>query len=56
MATRRKKPGPKPRAGKTADGRIELRVTPDERKAWERAAGDRPLSEWIRERCKTRLT
>lgn len=41
---------------KTDDARTELvklRLTPDERRAWEQAAEreDKTLSEWIRERC-----
>lgn len=42
--------GRPPRAN-GATKRIELRLTAAEREAWERAAGDRSLSEWIREAC-----
>jgi len=50
MTARRLKPGPKPRAGKTATGRIEVRVTVAEQHAWERAADKEhlSLSEWLR--------
>lgn len=50
--TRAKKPlrpGPKPRGGETSRP-LTIRATASERIAWERAAGDRPLGEWIRDR------
>ncbi|HEX7096678.1 MAG TPA: hypothetical protein VF183_12405 [Acidimicrobiales bacterium] len=45
--------GRPPRAGKASTEIVKLRVTPDERRAWEQAAEreDKTLSEWIRERC-----
>ncbi len=45
--------GRKPRSGSAATERIELRLTTDERRAWESRAAeaDTSLSEWIRERC-----
>jgi hypothetical protein len=39
------------RAAKVADELIALRLTKAERRAWERAAGDRSLSDWIRDTC-----
>lgn len=47
--------GRPPRAGKVAADTVRLRVTADERKAWEHAARDAKLtlSEWIRARCST---
>lgn len=44
----KRKPGRPPRAGKRAAERIEVRVTKVERQAWERAAGDATLSDWLR--------
>lgn len=43
----------RPRSKSAASERIELRVTTDERRAWEASAasGEQTLSEWIRERC-----
>lgn len=38
------------RAGVVAD-RFTLRLTPAERARWQHLAGERPLGEWIRERC-----
>lgn len=49
--TPKRKPGRPPRADKAAEERIEVRLTADERRSWERAAGDVSLSEWIRARC-----
>jgi hypothetical protein len=45
----KRKPGRPPRAGKVARERIEIRATTAERRAWERAAGDVPLSMWLRD-------
>jgi hypothetical protein len=39
------------RAGKVADDRITIRATAAERRAWERAAGEQNLSDWIRAQC-----
>lgn len=49
--------GAKPRAGKAATERIELRVTRLERAAWEHAAAQAglSLSEWIRSKCRPSL-
>jgi hypothetical protein len=44
-----RKPGRPPRSDKPATERIEVRLTKDERKAWERAAGKRTLSDWLRD-------
>jgi hypothetical protein len=41
--------GRPPRVGKVAGEIVKLRVTADERRAWRRAAGQRSLSEWIRD-------
>lgn len=46
MANR--KPGRPPRAARPSSERIEIRITAAERKAWERAAGETTLSEWLR--------
>jgi uncharacterized protein (DUF1778 family) len=45
-------PGRPPRAGTAATGRIELRVTDDERAAWMAAAelDGETLSDWMRAR------
>jgi hypothetical protein len=46
--------GRPPRAGQTASERIELRVTPTERKAWARMAKRHEcdsISDWIRGLC-----
>jgi hypothetical protein len=45
--------GRPPRDGKASSEIVKLRVTADERKAWEQRASsdDKTLSEWIRERC-----
>lgn len=51
MTERRRKPGRPPRAGKPAEERIEVRLTAAERRAWERAAGEQTLSDWIRALC-----
>jgi hypothetical protein len=45
------KSGRPPRSSKAATERVELRLTTAERKAWERAAGDLSLSDWIRDLC-----
>ena len=42
------KPGRPYRSGSLADERITVRATKVERNAWESAAGDMPLSEWLR--------
>lgn len=39
--------GRPPRAGVTADRRLELRVTADEIKRWTTAAGESPVSRWV---------
>lgn len=39
------------RADRASTVIVAVRLTQAERDAWQRAAGDRPLSEWIRERC-----
>jgi hypothetical protein len=36
------------RAGAAAQP-VTIRATPDERAAWERAAGDKPLGAWLRD-------
>jgi hypothetical protein len=41
--------GRPPRSDTAATERLELRITADERAAWERAAGDAPLSVWLRD-------
>lgn len=41
--------GRPPRSPKPATERLELRLTVDENKRLLRAAGDRPLGEWVRE-------
>lgn len=43
----------RPKSGNAASERIEIRATPDERRAWETRAAEAEatLSEWIRERC-----
>lgn len=46
-----KRPGRPLRSNKPSLERIEIRITTAERKAWEKAAGDLTLSEWIRQRC-----
>lgn len=48
-----KKRGRPPRAGEISKP-ITVRVSADERLAWEGAAGDQQLSDWIRARCDTR--
>lgn len=48
--------GRPPRSSKPSLGRVELRVTAAERKAWERAAGAKSLSEWIRALCNAAST
>ena len=40
MTTKRKGPGRPPRLNKAATDRIEIRVTPAERKVWQQAASD----------------
>ena len=49
----KRRPGRPPRSTTPSLERIEIRVTPDERWAWEQAARreDKTLSEWIRGRC-----
>jgi hypothetical protein len=37
--------------GDAADERITLRLTAGERTAWEAAAGERSLGDWVRETC-----
>ena len=46
---KRKGPGRPPRANKAATARIELRVTPQEKRTFERAAGDKTVSDWLRD-------
>jgi hypothetical protein len=46
---RRKGPGRPPRANEAATARIELRVTPAEKRTFERAAGDKTVSDWLRD-------
>lgn len=46
----RRRPGRPSRDG-FASGRLTIRVSAPEREAWKRAAGDRSLTEWIREQC-----
>jgi uncharacterized protein (DUF1778 family) len=41
--------GRPPRSDTAATERLELRITADERAAWERAAGAEPLSVWLRD-------
>lgn len=47
----------KPRRGRPPLGNkartipLVVKVSVDEREAWRAKAGDRPLGEWIRERC-----
>lgn len=50
------RPGRPPRAGKTSGEVVKLRVTADERRAWEQQAArdELSLSEWIRVRCNAR--
>lgn len=43
-----KRRGRPPRSKASATERLELRLTIDERKRLERAAGDHPLAEWVR--------
>lgn len=54
MAKRKDVGGRPPRGGKTSTETIKLRVTPDERRAWEsEAAGSQmTLSEWLRNAAK----
>lgn len=40
------------RAKSAADVRITIRLTEQEHRAWIKAAGDLPLGEWIRKRCR----
>jgi len=47
--------GRQPRASIAATARVTLRLTGRERQTWQRAAGPRPLSDWIRESCELRL-
>ena len=42
-------PGRPPRAGTAAVAQISVKVTADERTAWEQAAGDQPLAKWMRD-------
>lgn len=46
--TQARRPGRPPRSSVPATDRLEMRITPAEREAWERAAGDLSLSEWLR--------
>lgn len=39
------------RATRVADELVAVRLTKAERRAWEKAAGELSLSEWIRETC-----
>lgn len=43
--------GGAPRAGTASKHQLGVRVTDDERTAWERAAEGAPLSDWIRNTC-----
>lgn len=53
----RAKPGPKPRAGETADTELRVRLTATELESY-RAAAERDgssLSDWVRDACDVRL-
>ncbi len=49
----RRRRGRPARAG-TAGAQVTVRLIAAEREAWERAAGDWPLAEWVREVCNER--
>lgn len=48
VMTKPRKPGRPPRAGKSSDRRISIRVTEKEFKLWTTRAGKLPLGEWLR--------